>query len=90
MFYNACAVFKIMHSLCYYIFLDIWTQFSTTFRCVVSRGGEAVDMSIDHKPEDDEETARILKAGGKVTSDGRVNGGLNLSRAIGKFNSGKT
>lgn len=52
-------------------------------RCVVSRGGVAVDMSIDHKPEDAEERARIKKAGGKVTCEGRVNGGLNLSRAIG-------
>lgn len=26
---------------------------------------------------------RIVKAGGKVTADGRVNGGLNLSRALG-------
>lgn len=40
-------------------------------------------MSIDHKPEDAEELERIRKAGGKVTLDGRVNGGLNLSRAIG-------
>jgi protein phosphatase 1G len=49
----------------------------------VSRRGEAVDMSFDHKPESDEETLRIIKAGGKVTDDGRVNGGLNLSRALG-------
>ena len=42
-------------------------------------------MSIDHKPEDENETKRIRKAGGKITSDGRVNGGLNLSRAIGMF-----
>lgn len=53
-------------------------------RCVVSEGGRAVDMSYDHKPEDEVELARIKNAGGKVTMDGRVNGGLNLSRAIGK------
>ena len=53
-------------------------------RCVVSRGGQALEMSFDHKPEDDLELARIEKAGGKVTADGRVNGGLNLSRAIGE------
>ncbi|XP_066272215.1 protein phosphatase 1G-like isoform X2 [Branchiostoma lanceolatum] len=52
-------------------------------RCVLCRAGRAIDMSIDHKPEDEEERDRILKAGGKVTQDGRVNGGLNLSRAIG-------
>ena len=40
-------------------------------------------MSKDHKPEDESETERITKAGGKITGDGRVNGGLNLSRAIG-------
>ncbi|XP_051919370.1 protein phosphatase 1G [Hippocampus zosterae] len=52
-------------------------------RCVVSERGKAVDMSYDHKPEDELELSRIKKAGGKVTMDGRVNGGLNLSRAIG-------
>ncbi|XP_048371604.1 protein phosphatase 1G [Sphaerodactylus townsendi] len=52
-------------------------------RCVVSEAGKAVDMSYDHKPEDEVELARIKNAGGKVTMDGRVNGGLNLSRAIG-------
>lgn len=52
-------------------------------RCVVCRNGQAVEMSLDHKPEDESELERIEKAGGKVTTDGRVNGGLNLSRAIG-------
>ncbi|CAL1603922.1 unnamed protein product [Knipowitschia caucasica] len=52
-------------------------------RCVVSENGKAIDMSYDHKPEDELELARIKNAGGKVTMDGRVNGGLNLSRAIG-------
>lgn len=52
-------------------------------RCVLCHAGKAVDLSIDHKPEDEEEKHRIEGAGGKVTGDGRVNGGLNLSRAIG-------
>ncbi|CAF2241359.1 unnamed protein product [Rotaria magnacalcarata] len=52
-------------------------------RCVVCRNGRAIEMSIDHKPEDIEERTRIEKAGYKVTLDGRVSGGLNLSRAIG-------
>lgn len=53
-------------------------------RCVISRKGKAAELSFDHKPEDECERLRIEKAGGKVTADGRVNGGLNLSRAIGK------
>jgi protein phosphatase 1G len=51
-----------------------------------------VDMSEDHKPTDEAELSRIQRAGGHVGADGRVNGGLNLSRAIGdhfyKENSG--
>merc|ERR1711936_798554 len=45
-------------------------------RCVVCRDGVAVEMSFDHKPEDEVELKRIKKAGGKVTPDGRVNGDL--------------
>lgn len=52
-------------------------------RCIICREGKAVDMSLDHKPEDAPELERITKAGGKVSNDGRINGGLNLSRAIG-------
>ena len=52
-------------------------------RCVVCRDGKAIEMSFDHKPEDDIERQRIEKAGGTVTKDGRVNAGLKLSRAIG-------
>ena len=53
-------------------------------RCVLCRDGVAVELSFDHKPEDDSERTRIEAAGGKVTNDGRVNGGLNLSRALGE------
>ena len=56
-------------------------------RCVLCRGGNALGLSTDHKPEDTEEYSRIQKAGAKVTADGRVNGGLNLSRAIGNATS---
>lgn len=50
---------------------------------MLCRNGIALEMSIDHKPEDEPELNRIHKAGGKVTCEGRVNGGLNLSRALG-------
>lgn len=46
--------------------------------------GNAVDLSFDHKPTDLVELQRIERAGGIVGPDGRVNGGLNLSRAIGE------
>ena len=54
-------------------------------RCVLCRAGKAVDLSLDHKPEDEPERSRIVAAGGRITMDGRVNGGLNLSRAIGGY-----
>ena len=37
---------------------------------------------MDHKPEDALELARVEAAGGSVT-EGRVEGNLNLSRALG-------
>ena len=49
---------------------------------MASKGGKADPLSYDHKPEDPVEMERINKAGGTV-SFGRVDGGLNLSRAIG-------
>lgn len=51
-------------------------------RCVMSKGGQAYDLSKDHKPELQAEEERILKAGGCIQG-GRINGSLNLTRAIG-------
>lgn len=61
-------------------------------RAVLSREGRAVQLSEDHKPALPRESARIEAAGSFVqegaTASGsrlehRVNGGLNLSRALG-------
>ena len=51
-------------------------------RAVLSKKGVAFEMSKDHKPDDETEKARIIKAG-SVVEDGRVDGNLNLSRSLG-------
>lgn len=43
---------------------------------------QAYNLSKDHKPDLEIEKDRILKAGGFIQY-GRVNGSLNLARAIG-------
>eukprot|EP01013_Petalomonas_cantuscygni_P006141 TRINITY_DN16_c0_g2_i1.p2 TRINITY_DN16_c0_g2~~TRINITY_DN16_c0_g2_i1.p2 ORF type:complete len:324 (-),score=54.89 TRINITY_DN16_c0_g2_i1:1461-2432(-) len=62
----------------------LWCANAGDSRAVLSRGGRAVPMSIDHKPTLDSERHRILAAGGFVAM-GRVNGNLALSRALGDF-----
>ena len=51
-------------------------------RCILGRGGNVVPLSFDHKPENEIEIARIEAAGSRVT-EGRVDGHLNLTRALG-------
>lgn len=53
-------------------------------RSSLCRGGKAIDLSLDHKPESSEEENRIKNAGGTIYM-GRVNGGLNLTRSFGDF-----
>eukprot|EP00397_Hematodinium_sp_SG-2012_P019481 GEMP01020018.1.p1 GENE.GEMP01020018.1~~GEMP01020018.1.p1 ORF type:complete len:519 (+),score=164.63 GEMP01020018.1:167-1723(+) len=52
-------------------------------RAVLSRGGKAYALSKDHKPTLPSEQQRIMRAGGFVNEEGRVDGNLNLSRALG-------
>lgn len=60
----------------------IYVANSGDSRAVLCKGGKAVDMSEDHKPDNPKEKARIEKAKGFV-EDNRVNGILNLSRSLG-------
>lgn len=49
---------------------------------LITDNGTVLPLSIDHKPDNQIEKSRISAAGGFII-DGRVNGNLNLSRAIG-------
>ncbi|CAO0790994.1 unnamed protein product [Mucor circinelloides] len=55
-------------------------------RAVIStKDGRAIPLTQDHKPKHPKEAQRIKNAGGYV-ENGRVNGSLALSRALGDFN----
>ncbi len=60
----------------------IYTANAGDSRAVLACCKKACDLSTDHKPELEKETQRIIKAGGTVV-EGRVDGNLNLSRALG-------
>ena len=60
-------------------------------RCVLyTKENKVIELSEDHKPDNAEEKKRIEQAGG-IVAEGRINGNLNLSRAIGdlEFKSNK-
>eukprot|EP00397_Hematodinium_sp_SG-2012_P036843 GEMP01039825.1.p1 GENE.GEMP01039825.1~~GEMP01039825.1.p1 ORF type:complete len:363 (+),score=56.04 GEMP01039825.1:165-1253(+) len=57
-------------------------------RAILSRNKVAIALSQDHKPEDPLERKRIESVGGRVVRSGpcfRIDGSLNLSRALGDF-----
>jgi len=65
--------------------LQVTTGWAGDSRAVMCRGGVAYDLSEDHKPTDGVELRRIRAVGSTVTAEGRVDGNLNLSRALGDF-----
>lgn len=53
-------------------------------RCVIYVKNKTRPMTLDHKPTDMKELKRIEMAGSRVIN-GRINSGLNLSRAFGDY-----
>ncbi|WCJ22655.1 Protein phosphatase 2C family protein [Euphorbia peplus] len=53
-------------------------------RAVLSRKGEAIDMSQDHRPIYPSERTRVQELGGYI-DDGYLNGVLSVSRALGDW-----
>ena len=53
-------------------------------RCVLSQKGQAIELSEDHKPDLPTERSRVVQAGHMV-EDGRVDGIIAISRAIGDW-----
>jgi protein phosphatase 1G len=65
---------------------DLFVANAGDSRGVMGRAGKAIALSEDHKPAHEIERTRIIAAGGFLSDIGgvcRVNGNLNLSRAIG-------
>jgi len=60
----------------------IWCANAGDSRTILWSNKKVKALSEDHKPENDIEKTRISKAGGFII-EGRVNGNLNLSRALG-------
>ena len=63
---------------------EIYCSNAGDSRGVLNRGGNVVELSYDHKPDNREEEQRINKAKHFV-SESRVDGNLALSRAFGDF-----
>lgn len=63
---------------------DIYVANAGDARCVVSENKVAIDLSTDHKPDLPAERRRVIEAG-HIVEDGRVDGIIAISRAIGDW-----
>lgn len=72
--------------VCPFVFCKLYTDLVDKLLMILYYGLffflQAYNLSRDHKPDLEIERDRILKAGGFIHA-GRVNGSLNLARAIG-------
>jgi len=72
--------------VCPFVFCKLYTDLVDKLLIILYFGLffflQAYNLSRDHKPDLEIERDRILKAGGFIHA-GRVNGSLNLARAIG-------
>ncbi|GMH39927.1 hypothetical protein BSKO_07831 [Bryopsis sp. KO-2023] len=64
---------------------NVFVGYCGDSRAVLCRNGRALPLTVDHKPERDDETERVQDAGGQVLffNGARVMGLLAMSRAIG-------
>lgn len=63
---------------------DIYVANAGDTRCVIAAKNKAKDLSHDHKPDLPTEKRRVERAGGFV-EEGRVNGVIAISRAVGDW-----
>lgn len=63
---------------------DIYVANAGDTRCVIAAKSKAKDLSHDHKPDLPTEKRRVERAGGFV-EEGRVNGVIAISRAVGDW-----
>lgn len=63
---------------------EIYVANAGDTRCVIASKGKAKDLSHDHKPDLPAEKRRVERAGGFV-EEGRVQGIIAISRAIGDW-----
>lgn len=64
--------------------IDLYIANVGDSRSALCEDGTFIELSIDHKPDLMQEKQRILQAEGNVIN-GRVNGDLSVSRALGDF-----